>query len=125
MIQNDIFLRKYMMYARTFNPVLSKEAEVKLHEYWAKITDSPRILTLLDTIAKSIARLELTNTVTDAHVNQVIDYFNDVLPHYQHVEDIPDTLEDIATNECLLMPNKDKSRMLLEGFNKLRQDDKK
>jgi DNA replicative helicase MCM subunit Mcm2 (Cdc46/Mcm family) len=55
--ENNIFLRKYIMYARTFNPVLNEESKAILHEYWSKLTDSPRILTLLHSMSKAVARL--------------------------------------------------------------------
>jgi hypothetical protein len=66
--------------------------------------------------------LELTNTVNANHAKRTIDYFNDVIPHYEHIEDIPDTLEDMADNELSLIPDKTKSRILSGEYDRLMDD---
>jgi hypothetical protein len=98
---------------------LIEESIAILHEYWSKITNLPRILVLLHSMSKAFARIDLTNTVNAKHAKQTIDYFNGVIPHYEHIEDIPDTIDDMTNNELSLIPDKTKSRILTGEYDRL------
>jgi len=82
-------LSKYLAYAKRFNPVLSKEAEDKIFEYYMKmrsigaeekmITVTPRQLEALIRLATARARLLLKDKVDVSDAERAIYLFNNML----------------------------------------------
>ncbi|GAG44540.1 unnamed protein product, partial [marine sediment metagenome] len=85
-IESDL-LRNYIFYSRTFNPVLSKEATIKLNKYWvmlrassvgcsSNISISARHLNALNRLSRCSAKFRLSNKVNLSDAENSIDLFN-------------------------------------------------
>jgi replicative DNA helicase Mcm len=115
------FLRKFILYAKRLNPVLSEEAKTMLNEYWVKIAGnygSPRILETLFRLAKALARLKLKHEVDADDARETMEYYNVILLQHQQVVTIPDSPRDVAYNECLSMLKQSKWPLVFEELAK-------
>jgi replicative DNA helicase Mcm len=101
---DEEFLRKYMMYARMFNPILTEDAKIMLREYWigmakADVKGLPRKLETLERIAISIAKLKLKNIVDVEEATEAMQFYNVLLENYQQTVAISKKPVDIAYQE--------------------------
>jgi DNA replicative helicase MCM subunit Mcm2 (Cdc46/Mcm family) len=102
--KDEEFLRKYMMYARTFNPILTEDAKIMLCEYWigmakADVKGLPRKLETLERIAVSISKLKLKNIVDVEEATEAMQFYNVILQHYQQTVAMSKKPVDIAYQE--------------------------
>src|SRR5689334_16379896 len=98
------YLQKYIEYSKRFNPVLSKEAEHMLKEYYISIAlnyGSPRLLEALITIAKMIARLKLKTIVDAEDADDSQQLYNVILQQLQQVVNVVTNPSDEAYNTCI------------------------
>jgi hypothetical protein len=98
------YLQKYIEYSKRFNPVLSKEAEHMLKEYYISIAlnyGSPRLLESLIIIAKMIARLKLKTIIDAEDAYEVQQFYNVILQQLQQVVNIVTNPSDEAYNICI------------------------
>jgi DNA replicative helicase MCM subunit Mcm2 (Cdc46/Mcm family) len=98
------YLRKYIEYSKRFNPVLSKEAEHMLKEYYISIAlnyGSPRLLESLTVIAKMIARLKLKTIVDAEDAYEAQQFYNVILQQLQQVVNVVTNPSDEAYNTCI------------------------
>jgi DNA replicative helicase MCM subunit Mcm2 (Cdc46/Mcm family) len=98
------YLRKYIEYSKRFNPVLSKEAEHMLKEYYISVAlnyGSPRLLESLITITRMIARLKLKNIVEAEDAFEAQRLYNVILQQLQQVVNVVTNPSDEAYNTCI------------------------
>jgi|GEM_PF-1717052 len=73
-------LRKVIEHAKTFNPVLSEEAEAMIIDYWSgldtKIFPTNRVLETIVRASMAFARLHFSNLVTAEIAKEAIDFLN-------------------------------------------------
>ncbi|MEO9321530.1 MAG: hypothetical protein ABI361_12755 [Nitrososphaera sp.] len=84
---NYNFIKKYIHYAKSINPVLTDEAQAMLNEHWVQIaTDqdftSKRILDSLFKCTKAFARLRLSIVADETDANAAIEFYNSVIRQY-------------------------------------------
>jgi replicative DNA helicase Mcm len=86
---NYNFLEKFIEYARTINPVITEEARSMLNEYWIKLRNKKelvaatnRTLESIHRIAKSIARLHISDTVDIKIAHETIDFMNKMFTEF-------------------------------------------
>ena len=102
----DNFLRKYLMYARTFNPTISDEAREMLDEYWinmgsAGVRGLPRKLESLESAAIALAKLKLKNVVEADDVTEIMEFYNLILLHFRQSAAVSRNPRDIVYEECV------------------------
>jgi replicative DNA helicase Mcm len=98
------YLEKHLIYAKRFNPKMSKEATIMLNEYYigiAKIAGSPRVRDTIFKTAKMIARLKLKNIVDVEDAKEACQFYNVILNEYNHIVNIPSDPKETALNEFL------------------------
>jgi DNA replicative helicase MCM subunit Mcm2 (Cdc46/Mcm family) len=102
--KDEEFLRKYMMYARTFDPILTEDAKIMLREYWigmakADVKGLPRKLETLERIAISIAKLKLKSLVDAEEATEAMQFYNVILQNYQQTVAISKKPADTSYQE--------------------------
>ena len=102
----DNFLRKYLMYARTFEPIFSEEARAMLNDYLVNmagvgVTGLPRKLESLESTAIALAKLKLKNVVEAEEATETMEFFNTILLHFKQTAIISKNPRDIAYSECV------------------------
>ena len=105
----DEHLKKYLMYARKFNPAgeISEEALNMLNEYWINmgtnenITGRPRKLESLKRIAIAISKLKLKNQVEIDDANETMQLYNTVLIHFSKIVPVSESPKDVAYDTCI------------------------
>ena len=98
------YLEKHLIYAKRFNPKMSKEATVMVNEYYvgiAKTVGSPRVRDTIFKTVKMIARLKLKNIVDAEDANEACQFYNVILNEYDHVVNIPADPKEAAYIEFL------------------------
>jgi DNA replicative helicase MCM subunit Mcm2 (Cdc46/Mcm family) len=86
---NYNFLEKFIDYSRTINPVITEEARSMLNEYWVRLRNKKelvaatnRTLESIHRIAKSIARLHISDTVDIKIALDTIDFMNKMFAEF-------------------------------------------
>jgi replicative DNA helicase Mcm len=102
--KDEEFLRKYMMYARMFNPILTEDAKIMLREYWigmakADVKGLPRKLETLERIAISIAKFKLKSLVDAEEATEAMQFYNVILQNYQQTVAISKKPADTSYQE--------------------------
>jgi DNA replicative helicase MCM subunit Mcm2 (Cdc46/Mcm family) len=109
----DEHLRKYLKYARTFNPnpEISEEALNMLDEYWIKMgqtqTDGdddrgrPRKLEALYRMAVAISKLKLKNEADIDDAIETMKHYNVVLLHFSKLVPVSQSPKEIARETCI------------------------
>jgi MCM AAA-lid domain len=102
----DNFLRKYLMYARTFEPIFSEEAKAMLNDYLvniaaAGVTGLPRKLESLESTAIALAKLKLKNVVDAEEATETMKFFNVILIHFKQTATISKNPRDTTYSECV------------------------
>jgi hypothetical protein len=106
----DEHLKKYLMYARTFNPDadISEDALNMLDEYWVKMgqaeTDDrgrPRKLEGLYRIAVAISKLKLKNQVDVEDAIETMQHYNVVLLHFSHLVPVSQSPKEVTRETCI------------------------
>jgi replicative DNA helicase Mcm len=111
------YLEKHLIYAKRFNPKMSKEATIMLNEYYieiARITGSPRVRDTIFKTAKMIARLKLKNVVDAKDANEACQFYNVILNEYDHIVNIPTNPQETAVTECLYILEAAQAPILFE-----------
>lgn len=124
-------LNKYLAYAKRFDPVLSKEAEDKIFEYYMQmrnvesddmITVTPRQLEALIRLATARARLLLKDSVDISDAERAIYLFGNML-HTVGV-DVRTGKVDIGVLHGMPQSEVSKRKLFLDVFNSLSGHDK-
>lgn len=119
-------LRKYLAYAKRFNPLLSKEAEDRIFEYYMQmransppdaITITARQLEALIRLATARARLMLRNTVTAEDAERAI-YIFDVMLNKVGI-DVKTGKVDLGVLHGMPSSERSKMQLFLDVFNAL------
>ncbi|GBC72984.1 hypothetical protein HRbin04_00379 [archaeon HR04] len=119
-------LRKYLAYAKRFNPLLSKEAEDRIFEYYMQmranaspdaITITARQLEALIRLATARARLMLRNTVTAEDAERAIYIFNVMLNKVGI--DVKTGKVDLGVLHGMPSSERSKMQLFLDVFNAL------
>jgi hypothetical protein len=102
----DNFLRKYLMYARTFDPTISEEAREMLNEYWINmgsvgVRGLPRKLESLESAAIALTKLKLKNVVDAEDVTEIMEFYNLILLRFRQSAAVSRNPRDIAYEECV------------------------
>ena len=102
----DNFLRKYLMYARTFDPTISAEAREMLDEYWINmgsvgVRGLPRKLESLESAAIALAKLKLKDVVEADDVTEIMEFYNLILLHFRQSAAVSRNPRDIVYEECV------------------------
>ena len=116
------FIIKYLQYAKTLQPVLSDEARHMLKEFYKEVNatgfGSPRVLNVLNNLAKAIARLKLKNVVDEEDAQETQEFYNTTM------------LQNFQKSVVYSRPPKylayDKGKEILEGnknFNGIRLEE--
>jgi replicative DNA helicase Mcm len=106
---NYNFLKPYIKYAKIINPIILSEAQSMLTEFWldlkSKDLATNRTLDSLFRIAKSQARLHLSNVVNEVIVTEIMgDYTQRMLRYGEIIKIIPILLSsprEVAYREML------------------------
>ncbi|MEM0364386.1 MAG: minichromosome maintenance protein MCM [Candidatus Nitrosocaldus sp.] len=119
-------LRKYLAYTKRFNPLLSKEAEDKIFEYYMQMranaspdamTITARQLEALIRLATARARLMLRNTVTAEDAERAIYIFNVMLNKVG--VDVKTGKVDLGVLHGMPSSERSKMQLFLDVFNAL------
>ncbi|MEM0029865.1 MAG: minichromosome maintenance protein MCM [Candidatus Nitrosocaldus sp.] len=119
-------LRKYLAYAKRFNPLLSKEAEDSIFEYYMQmranaspdaITITARQLEALIRLATARARLMLRSTVTAEDAERAIYIFNVMLNKVGI--DVKTGKVDLGVLHGMPSSERSKMQLFLDVFNAL------
>jgi DNA replicative helicase MCM subunit Mcm2 (Cdc46/Mcm family) len=110
-------LRKYILYCKRFDPMLSKEAEVMIVQYYTSIMtkaesyQSPRLFDTLTSLvltslvlvltSLAVARLKQKNTIDIEDVSDVIKFYNEQLLHLSQLVSVPRDPRDLAFEEIV------------------------
>jgi DNA replicative helicase MCM subunit Mcm2 (Cdc46/Mcm family) len=96
-------MKKYLMYARTFNPNcdISEEASNMIDEFWIKmgqrgIKGRPRKLEGLKRIAIAICKLKLKNEVDEEDAKDAMEFYNFILFHFNQIVPVSQTPKEVA-----------------------------
>ncbi len=102
---NYNYLRKYLKYASSINPVFSPEASEMLNEFWIglKLTgeDSNRSWNRIRRIAEAHARLHLKEVVDVEIAEEVMKHYSVMLAEYGKVIQPVEDPKDVAIREIL------------------------
>ncbi|MFZ0512319.1 MAG: hypothetical protein WAM14_11990 [Candidatus Nitrosopolaris sp.] len=85
--KNYEFLRKYILYCKRFDPVLSEEAKVMIAQYFLNIMtkpesrESPRLFDTLTNLCYAVARLKQKDSIDIDDAKEVIEFYNLQLHH--------------------------------------------
>lgn len=96
------FMRKYLQYAKSINPVIkvSEEAKSILNEAYVKIAvrgiGTPRIRDTLYRLAKARARLKLKPIVDIRDAQETIEFYNSVIYQSADLISMPEAPNDVA-----------------------------
>jgi DNA replicative helicase MCM subunit Mcm2 (Cdc46/Mcm family) len=105
--ENYRSLRKYIIYCKRFDPILSKEAEVMIVQYYANIAtkpgsrESPRLFDTLTSLCYAVARIKQKNTIDVDDVEDVIEFYNVQLLHLSQLVAVPIDPRDLAFEEII------------------------
>jgi replicative DNA helicase Mcm len=106
----DEYLKKYLKYARTFNPNsdISEDAVNMLDDYWVKMgqteTDDrgrPRKLEGLYRIAVAISKIKLKNQVDIEDAIETMQHYNVVLLNFSHLVPVSQSPKEVARETCI------------------------
>ena len=106
----DEYLKKYLKYARTFNPNadISEDAVNMLDDYWVKMgqteTDDrgrPRKLEGLYRIAVAISKIKLKNQVDVEDAIETMQHYNVVLLNFSHLVPVSQSPNEVARETCI------------------------
>jgi DNA replicative helicase MCM subunit Mcm2 (Cdc46/Mcm family) len=98
----DDFLRKYLQYAKSINPVIkvSDEAKSILNETYVKIAvrgiGTPRVRDTLYRLAKARTRLKLKGVVDVNDARETVQFYNIVIQQSQDLVSTPESPDDAA-----------------------------
>jgi replicative DNA helicase Mcm len=95
----ELFLRKYIAYAKTINPVISEEAKNILNEayvQYAQRSGTPRVRNTLFRIIRAKARLKLKPIADETDAKETISYFNTMIQQFTDVMTVPESPHDVA-----------------------------
>ncbi|HEU4823511.1 MAG TPA: hypothetical protein VFS97_08820, partial [Nitrososphaeraceae archaeon] len=100
------FVKKYLMYAKTYCPTISEGANTMLTEYWIKmakvgIRGLPRKLEALKRMAIARAKLKLKNVADVEEAEEIMKFYNVLLQHYNQTIPITKNPRNIAYGECI------------------------
>jgi DNA replicative helicase MCM subunit Mcm2 (Cdc46/Mcm family) len=94
------FLRKYIQYAKQFNPILTDEAIMMLTDFCKRIINngfgSPRIIITLPKLVKAIARLKLKDIANEEDAKEVMEFYNVILVKFNKSVIVSQSPKDIA-----------------------------
>ena len=104
----DEFMKKYLMYARTFNPdaEISEDGLNMINEYWIKmgqrgITGRPRKLETLKRISVAISKLKLKNEADIDDVTDAMGFYNVILMHFNQIIPISQRPKEVTYQELI------------------------
>jgi DNA replicative helicase MCM subunit Mcm2 (Cdc46/Mcm family) len=97
-------LKRYIMYARNFHPVISEEAKSMLNEFWVKMAAAgvrglPRKLDSLERAVIARAKLKLKNVADGEEAIEVMHFFNAMLCNFAQTVALTRNPRDIAVEE--------------------------
>jgi DNA replicative helicase MCM subunit Mcm2 (Cdc46/Mcm family) len=100
----DDHLKKYLMYARTFNPngEMSEEALNMINEYWINmganenITGRNRKLESLKRIAIAISKVKLKNEVDTEDATDTMKLYNTALMHFSQIVPVSQSPKEVT-----------------------------
>jgi replicative DNA helicase Mcm len=98
------FLKRYILYAKRFNPRISQEARAMFSNFYKTMVrgfGSPRLLDTLINIAKAIARLKLKDEVDAGDATEALDFYNALISHHRETINLPTDPRDTAFTESL------------------------
>jgi len=98
-----LWLKKYLLYARSLKPDLPQNVRIKLEDYLVAIAKHgvrglPRRLEALERTAIGFAKLKLKDSVDEDDAFDTIDLFNEMLKFYKQEVTSP---RDLAFLQCL------------------------
>jgi len=102
---NYNFLKPYIKYAKTINPTILPEAQSMLTEFWldlkSKDLATNRTLDSLFRIAKSQARLHLSNVVNEEIVTEIMGDYTQRMLQYGQIIKIIESPREVTYKEML------------------------
>jgi DNA replicative helicase MCM subunit Mcm2 (Cdc46/Mcm family)/transcriptional regulator with XRE-family HTH domain len=106
--ENYQYLVKHILYAKTFDPQFSEEAELMINQYFENVMEpdnseaSNRLLETLRNICYGIARLKLKNIIEIEDAMEVIKFYDKQLKNWSQIPfDIPSDPRDLAYREIV------------------------
>ena len=104
----DEFLKKYLMYARTFNPdgEISEDALNMIDEYWIEMSQRGvlgryRKLEALKRISVAISKIKLKNEVDVEDVTEMMAIYNVILMHFNQIGPASQKPSELAYETCI------------------------
>jgi hypothetical protein len=100
-------LVKHILYAKTFDPKFSEEAELMINQYFENVMSpedseaSNRLWETLRNLCYAVARLKLKDTVDVKDAKEVIEFYNKQLEYWSQIADIPPDIRDLAKQEMV------------------------
>ena len=117
-----MFLRKYIQYAKRFDPVFNDEAKSMLNEYFIALSNTVfgthRKLETLFKLARATARLKLKEIVDVDDARETMELFNIILEQYQCVVAITKNPKEITYSECITILKESEVGLTLEELAK-------
>jgi DNA replicative helicase MCM subunit Mcm2 (Cdc46/Mcm family) len=103
----DIFVQKYLTYARGFNPTFSEQALEMIEQYYVELqqsssSQSKRKLETIMRLCKAISKLKLKNVIDGEDAHDAMSYYNSVLKLYDGIiAPIPQDPQKVIYEKCL------------------------
>jgi DNA replicative helicase MCM subunit Mcm2 (Cdc46/Mcm family) len=104
----ESFLKKYLMYARTFNPdaKISEDASNMLDEYWIKMSQRGtkgryRKLEGIKRIAVAISKLKLKNEVDTEDATDAMQFYNVIFMHFSQIAPVSQRPKELLYESCI------------------------
>jgi hypothetical protein len=97
------FLKKYLMLARTVDPIITEEAKAMLSEYWVRMAKTgvrglARKLDTIERITIAITKLKL-KSYADVEAKEAMEFYNVILLNYQQTVPVSKNPRDIIYEE--------------------------
>lgn len=99
-------LRKVILYAKQFKPVLSEDAKSEIENFWVTVATqrgSVRIKNVLERLTKAFAKLRFKNMAETEEANDAISLYKYVMSQYDFLDNpytIPRNPQHVAADEC-------------------------
>jgi replicative DNA helicase Mcm len=97
-------LKRYILYAKRFNPRISQEAKIMFSNFYKSMVrgfGSPRLLDTLINIAKAISKLKLKDEVDANDATEALDFYNALISHHRDTINLPRDPKNVAFTEAV------------------------
>jgi len=101
----SLFMRKYILYCKKFQPKISDEAKSILNEYYIGMTQfnsvSPRVRESLFNLTRARAKVKFKNIADAEDAKETVRYYDSIIKDYNNDVYIPEDPRERALRGCI------------------------